>query len=143
MVLFIDSILTEPVEKTSPKIHISSGTSIGCINRKQGEINMKKFLGLCLAALVIYTAYYDLKVGTLPIPSQAAAAETHQQQEQAKIPYVKVKVKAGETVLSVAEHLNPSKPVPINQLIHDFKQLNPDTDPNQIQVGETYRFPTY
>lgn len=104
---------------------------------------MKKILGLCLAALVIYTAYYDLKFGTLPIPSNASAAETHQQQEKAEIPYTKVKVKPGETVLSVAEHLNHSKPVPINQLIHDFKQLNPDADPNQIQIGETYRFPTY
>ncbi|HEX6922297.1 MAG TPA: LysM domain-containing protein [Bacillales bacterium] len=108
---------------------------------------MKGFLGLCLAALVIYTIYYDLEYGTLPQTSKAATVQSHKQQHEQKkqqqIPSKKVKVKPGQTVLSVVEQLNGSSAAPIQKIVHDFKQLNPDTDANQIQIGQTYRFPIY
>ncbi|HEX7064303.1 MAG TPA: LysM domain-containing protein [Bacillales bacterium] len=106
---------------------------------------MKGFLGLCLAALVLYTIYYDLEYGTLPQTSKAATVETHKQQKQPqeKIPSKKIKVKPGQTVLSIVEKVNGSNPVSIQKIVHDFEQLNPDVNANQIQIGETYQFPVY
>ncbi|MBB6454291.1 regulator of sigma D [Salirhabdus euzebyi] len=52
------------------------------------------------------------------------------------------KIQGGDTVLSIAEELN-TKISSIQTLLDDFKDLNPNTDPHQIKIDETYFFPVY
>ncbi|HET7579808.1 MAG TPA: LysM domain-containing protein [Bacillales bacterium] len=105
---------------------------------------MKGFLGVCLAALVLYSIYYDLKIGTLPTTTHAATVESGaHHSSKINIPFKKVKVQPGETVLSIVEQLQGSKAVGIQKIVHDFEKLNPGVDANEIQIGHIYRFPVY
>lgn len=103
---------------------------------------MKKFLGLCLAALVIYTMYYDLHFGTLPQSPKAHASQSSVKQEKT-MPSKEVDVQPGATVLSIVEHLNRKPSVPIKQIVSDFEKLNPGVQANNITIGKTYNFPIY
>jgi hypothetical protein len=107
---------------------------------------MKKIFTFFLSVLIIYVIYFDLTVGTLP--------SSHTQYVDAKvktitmpktdIPSFEKKVKPGETVISIVEHqLNKPLPVSITELIEDFQKLNPDRNPEQIQIGSIYHFPDY
>ena len=113
---------------------------------------MKRFLGFIAFILVIYVIYFDLTTGTLPITIEATTTEktesshepVEKNKEAASIDYFEIKVKSGDTVLSIIEgHLNASLPVPIEQVITDFKSLNNGLDPKKIQLGKTYKFPNY
>ncbi|MDN4074773.1 hypothetical protein [Fictibacillus terranigra] len=104
---------------------------------------MKKFLLFCLSLLIVYTIAYDLKIGTLqsysskPAPVAAVSIKN-------SIPYKKVKVSSGDTVLSIIEKVNPeslSKPIP--EIIRDFQRYNHNIRPEGIQVGKMYNFPVY
>jgi hypothetical protein len=58
--------------------------------------------------------------------------------------YIEVEVKAGDTVLTIAEKItNKPIPVSITQLIEDFQALNEGTTPEKIQIGKIYKFPVY
>lgn len=109
---------------------------------------MKKVAVFLITALVCWTSYYDIKSGTLDISSSKAAttAKATEQEKTAdsnKIPYKKIKVNPGDTVLSVVERLNPKTDLIISKVIKDFGSLNPDADPNHIKIGSSYLFPVY
>jgi hypothetical protein len=107
---------------------------------------MKGFLGFCLAVLVVYTIYYDLQYGTVPRTSHAAEMQDHtqpRQHQKQQMPSEKVKVRPGDTVLSIDEKVNGNGSAPIEKVVRDFKKLNPGADINEIQIGETYKFPVY
>lgn len=57
----------------------------------------------------------------------------------------KVKVNTGDTVLSIIEELN--KPMngklELDKILSDFKVLNPEVDPYQLQANTYYYFPMY
>jgi len=107
---------------------------------------MKKFFGFLLAVLILYVIYIDLTVGTLPaslIQQVDAKIETKIKQK-VNIASFEAKVEPGETVISIVEHqINKPLPVPINDLIEDFRKLNPGETPEKIQIGSTYHFPDY
>jgi hypothetical protein len=107
----------------------------------------KKLFGFLLAVLIIYVIYIDLTVGTLPssITQQVdAKIETQNTQLKTDIPAFEAKVEPGETVISIVEHqLDKSLPVSIQDLIEDFRKLNPGESPEKIQIGSTYHFPDY
>lgn len=103
---------------------------------------MKGFLCFCLAVLVVYTIYYDLQVGTIPKVTNSANAATHHV-KKAQMPFQSVKVKPGDTVLSVVEQLNGNESVGIQKIVRDFDKLNPGDNASNIQIGQTYRFPIY
>jgi hypothetical protein len=107
---------------------------------------MKKFFGFLLAVLILYVIYIDLTVGTLPaslIQQVDAKIETKIKQK-VNIASFEAKVEPGETVISIVEHqINKPLPVPINDLIADFRKLNPGETPEKIQIGSTYHFPDY
>ncbi|WP_042458418.1 LysM peptidoglycan-binding domain-containing protein [Neobacillus dielmonensis] len=107
---------------------------------------MKKLIGLLIGILIIYVIYFDLTKGTLELPSvetkPANAVATLE--VETKIPSFSVKVKPGETVISIVEHhIDKPLPVSISDLIEDFKQLNPGESPEKIRIGSTYHFPDY
>lgn len=112
---------------------------------------MKKLFGLLLAVLVLYVIYFDLTVGTIPSSTlgkvdaniSKTASKTASEPKSA-LPSFNAKVKPGATVISIVEQqLDKPLPVPISQLIDDFKALNPGESPENIQIGSTYHFPDY
>ncbi|WP_404428731.1 hypothetical protein [Sutcliffiella horikoshii] len=114
---------------------------------------------LFIAALIlvtIYSIYYDLSSGTIPEPAAPVAApvpatntDTETDSSAALTSpsnnlYIEVEIKAGDTVLTVAEKIaNKPIPVSITQLVEDFQNLNEGITPEKIQIGKTYKFPVY
>ncbi|MBU8905705.1 hypothetical protein [Desertibacillus haloalkaliphilus] len=117
---------------------------------------MKRLLVGIAVFIVLYSSYYDLTTGTLPgTPNksnvEAEAPEPVTDSEDRDTPYPslaipsqEVIVEPGYTVLSIVEHLHEGPIAPsIQEIIYDFKELNPGINPDEIQVGETYLFPIY
>ncbi|WP_404458645.1 hypothetical protein [Sutcliffiella horikoshii] len=108
-----------------------------------------------LTLVTIYSIYYDLSSGTIPEPvapvtATVPATNTDTETESSPLSsptnnlYIEVEIKAGDTVLTVAEKIaNKPIPVSITQLIEDFQNLNEGITPEKIQIGKTYKFPVY
>jgi hypothetical protein len=122
---------------------------------------IKKILFILFILLFFRSVLYDLSVGTASKwidttssteekePSiNAPTEEKVNQDEQMNsnihkdFEVVSYKVKAGDTVLSVAETLN-SHPISIDKLLEDFQKLNPNINPHEIHIDQTYLFPVY
>lgn len=104
-----------------------------------------KRLALILIILLVFTGiYFDLSKGSLPKKETQTKDPTSEVLKETTIPFQEVTVQGGYTVLSIVEHLHEG-PVPatIQQIIFDFKELNPETNPDDIQIGKTYLFPLY
>ncbi|MCQ6273665.1 hypothetical protein JMM81_01575 [Bacillus sp. V3B] len=104
---------------------------------------MKRLVGVLVTIIVLYSIYYDLNQGTLPVVTteQTTVAKSNSENGQ---PYFEKKVGVGDTVLSILEdHLNQSVLVPISDVVSDFQELNKGTPPQEIQPGNTYKFPDY
>jgi hypothetical protein len=120
-----------------------------------------KIIGIIFLLLFIKSIIHDLSVGTAIEISTPPAEEKKEKekeemnptdkdqtitdtQNENNLPFktVSYKVKAGDTVLSIAEKLNDLT-ISIQQLIEDFERLNPSTNPHQIRIDETYLFPIY
>lgn len=110
---------------------------------------MKRFLAIIVAAVILYSIYYDISTGTLPTasePSSESSEYAPKKKAKAKsgLPYYEKKVTTGDTVLSIIEEqLGDSIPLPISKVVSDFEKLNNGTAPNEIQPGKTYKFPDY
>ncbi len=115
---------------------------------------MKRAGVVLITLIILYSTYYDLTFGTLPSHFAEAGTESKAMtesnvkqapQEQAQDEaYQEVIVEPGYTVLSIVEHLHDeSVPASIEEVIHDFKQLNPNIEPESIQIGHSYLFPVY
>jgi len=104
---------------------------------------MKQLVGVLVTVLILYSIYYDLSYGTLPAVSTEQKDEIKTVDTQ-KIGYFEKTVEEGDTVLSIIENqLGQSLSVPISDLVTDFKKLNKDLPPQQIQPGKKYKFPDY
>jgi hypothetical protein len=108
-----------------------------------GGKKMKRLVGVLVTVLILYSIYYDLRYGTLPaaIHEQKPEVETI---DTGEMPYFEKTIENGDTVLTIIENqLGQSLPVPISVVVTDFKKLNQDLPPQQIQPGKTYKFPNY
>lgn len=56
-----------------------------------------------------------------------------------------IKVKHGDTILSIIEELNESSihKMNIDKIMEDFKQLNPLLEGLELEEGKIYSFPIY
>ncbi|KQL53530.1 hypothetical protein AN964_08495 [Heyndrickxia shackletonii] len=106
---------------------------------------MKKFVALIVAIIVLYSVYYDLKIGTIPAATHASEVKTPQETTaKPTVPFQLKEVEPGETVLTIVEQLEKGPlSVPINKVIHDFQKLNNGIKPEEIQIGQEYKFPVY
>jgi len=104
-----------------------------------GEIKVKKILTLLFTALITYSVYFDMTIGTLPAVSTPVTA----QESPSDQPYIEIEVKPGDTLLSIIEREEGSLPKPINTIILDFQELNDGHSPHELQIGKTYKFPIY
>ena len=91
------------------------------------------FIGFCTVA---YSIYFDISVGTLP-------AYSSENMDKMNENYYNIKVEPGDTVLSIIEKNEGTIPVPIDQMIEDFSLLNNGMKPEEIEIGQTYRFKNY
>ncbi|HZG60534.1 MAG TPA: hypothetical protein VEY68_08735 [Anoxybacillus sp.] len=105
---------------------------------------MKKLTGLLILCFVIYIVYHDVTNGTLPAASTTSHIQTVKAENKEALNYKTMKVKAGDTILSIMEkERNGPLPVSIEQLIKDFEALNPGVKTESLQIGKTYKFPVY
>lgn len=106
---------------------------------------MKKIVVVFTALIIVYSIYYDLTTGTLPVSTATAVVEKNDWDKgQPAIPYMIKEVKRGDTVLSIEENIHDGPlPVSIEQMVKDFRQLNGQVEPNQIQINVQYKFPVY
>ncbi|KKI88596.1 hypothetical protein WQ54_30860 [Bacillus sp. SA1-12] len=109
---------------------------------------MKRLFVFLLMTFLCYIVYYDFQVGTLPALSMAqlppvSEKEQKIKEEPASIPYFEVKIKQGDTVLTIIEKHHNGLPASIEEIIKDFEVLNSDVKAEEILPGETYRFPNY
>ncbi|GAB3051011.1 hypothetical protein [Virgibacillus ainsalahensis] len=102
----------------------------------------KKFFIYILFILLFISIYQDLSVGTVP---EIKKQSTDVEQSDEKYDVAHVKLKAGDTVLSIVERINNNelKQVDIEQIITDFQTINPSSDPYQLEQGVYYYFPVY
>lgn len=107
---------------------------------------MKRLSLFIIGLFLCYIIYYDLQVGTLPavhsIPAATQAAPL-KKENTPSISFYEMKIKQGDTVLSITEQHHGRLPTSINQIIHDFEALNSDAQAGEILYGQTYRFPDY
>ena len=105
---------------------------------------MKRLFGILLTAIVLYAIYHDLSDGTLPVTTNEETTPIKEINSLPNVPYFKKKVIAGDTVLSILEdRYDHSIPVPISDVVTDFRQLNNGLSPQEIQTGKSYKFPIY
>ncbi|WP_077327009.1 hypothetical protein [Virgibacillus siamensis] len=97
-----------------------------------------------LALLFTASLYKDLTVGT-PIHSDTLKQAEVVSDDVINSMAAHVRVMKGETVLSIVEDLNEEsiQEININQILNDFKKLNPETKPLEIKAGSYYYFPLY
>ncbi len=106
---------------------------------------MKKFVALVVAIIVLYSVYYDLKIGTIPSVTHASEVKTPSKNTtKPTTPYEKKIVQPGDTVLTIVEQLQKgSLSVSMDKVITDFQKLNNGIKPEEIQIGQEYKFPIY
>ena len=97
---------------------------------------MKRIILFIGFYIVAYSIYFDISVGTLP-------AYSSENMDKMNENYYNIKVEPGDTVLSIIEKSEGTVPVPIDQMIEDFSLLNNGMKPEEIEIGQTYRFKNY
>lgn len=109
---------------------------------------MKKIAAFLAIAVIAYSIYYDLTIGTLS-SHQAVTAVSEinvisNNEQTDNMPYDTKTTKPGDTLISIAEELNQGPlPVSIEQLTDDFEILNKGVEPHEIQINKEYKFPIY
>lgn len=106
---------------------------------------MKRLVTVIITVLVLYVIYYDLNHGTLPaVTTEQQSQSQEKKTDSPQSPYFEQTVQNGDTVLSIIENqLDRSIPVPITDVVTDFKKLNDNLPPTEIQSGKKYKFPNY
>ena len=105
---------------------------------------MRKKLGyLAAACLIIYAVYFDLTAGTLPEGGEPERNEEVHEAAGSGLSYIEQEVQPGDTLLSIMEDQSGKIARPVDMVIADFKRLNEDISPQNLQIGKTYKFPLY
>lgn len=103
---------------------------------------MKQLATLIIIIILLLAVRHDLKYGLLTSPDEQIVETVHMNENS--YVYFKQTVNPGDTLISIIEtKLAGSVPVPISQAIDDFKLLNKGLSPEEMQVGEMYKFPLY
>ncbi|MEI3611696.1 hypothetical protein [Pseudogracilibacillus sp. SO30301A] len=107
---------------------------------------MFTFKKICLyicIILLILSLYNDIQKGTNNKTNESSTMDD--QGINKNIPVVKIKVEAGDTILSVSEELNGEKlnQIKIEDILDDFNSVNPEVTTIELTPGMYYYFPTY
>src|SRR5690625_6686085 len=100
---------------------------------------IKKVSFYMLLLLLLLSIYTDLTTGT----SQAVDYKALSTQTNYRI--IKVKISAGDNVLSVAEQINTEHEMinNVKQIMSDFKNINTQNNPHNLNVVNIFYFPFF
>ena len=106
---------------------------------------MFTFRKICLYTfiiLLILSLYNDIKKETHYNLSESPSMDKNIHNN---IPVVKIKIKPGDTILSVSEKLNGENlnHIKIEEIIEDFNSVNPEVSTIELTPGLSYFFPLY
>jgi hypothetical protein len=105
---------------------------------------MKKTIINIFIILLLVSIYKDLTLGTDISHNIKREDNPTEGLDKQAFDILKVKIEAGDTVLTVMEKINPSlSDLNIEQIMEDFSLLNPNIDPNHLQSNRFYFFPKY
>ncbi|MCA1025468.1 MULTISPECIES: hypothetical protein [Cytobacillus] len=108
---------------------------------------MRRISAFILIIIISFAVYVDLSKGTLPkhiAPVAAEVTNLEKDEQEVGLPYFEKEVNRGDTVLSIIEQQNMNiENLPINVIAEDFSTLNNGIKPEEIQYGNTYKFPSY
>lgn len=105
---------------------------------------MKKLLFFIFIILFFISIYKDLSSGTSIPGEHQSENETNQGLVEQTYDVVKIKLAPGDTVLSIVEKLNPTiTTLSIDEILNDFRTINPTADPNSLNANTFYFFPKY
>jgi hypothetical protein len=105
---------------------------------------MKKIAVALFTLALAVSVYVDLTSGTLPSSTISNAEEITIESAEPTLPHYNAAVKPGQTLITIIEQKQGGSPdVPISQLVDDFQKLNPGVSHERLQIGETYKFPSY
>lgn len=99
----------------------------------------KKSLIFAMIILLSASIYHDITSGS--ISANKENDKTSKSKFEADI--VHIQVMPGQTVLSIVEKYNNSKSLDVNQIVIDFKMLNPHAQPYSLESYQYYYFPVY
>lgn len=102
---------------------------------------MKRLVFLVILVIVAFTVYIDISKGTIPVNTQQVSAMNNN--PETKLAFVEMKVTNGDTVFTLFKKANGSYVEDIDRLIKDFKKLNNNVDPVDIQIDKEYKIPIY
>ena len=102
---------------------------------------MKKLIALLFILLIGYSVFFDVTKGTLP--STESIPVTTSPDDKALPSYKEIKIKSGDTLLTIMEREEGKLVKPINTIMLDFQELNDGVSPHELQIGKTYKFPIY
>lgn len=105
---------------------------------------MSYFKKICLYTciiLLISSLYNDFTKNTTDKIDQSLHKEVIMKDG---IHVVQVKINAGDTLLSISERINGTNiSISMDQLIEDFKMVNPEVNTLILTTGSYYFFPVY
>ncbi|WP_051681369.1 hypothetical protein [Virgibacillus alimentarius] len=108
-------------------------------------MEFKRICIILFLFLFIMSIYKDLTTGI--IKNTLNTKIDTEITEKANIRTAKIKVYPGDTVLSIVEQINnnhhQTPNIDIEQIIIDFKKINPDADPYKLEIFKYYYFPLY
>ncbi|RFU64302.1 hypothetical protein D0469_19055 [Peribacillus saganii] len=110
---------------------------------------MKRLALFLTIVFISYIIYVDVTKGTLPgAATETAATEEvntrpSEAGELAEIPFKKIKIQPGDTLLSLVEKNKNGSSIDIQTIIKDFQLLNNGLKPEEMKSGSTYKVPSY
>jgi len=107
---------------------------------------MKRLLFCFITLWLVVSLYKDLTEGTSPFNDSKLnhVEQTYSKDLENKSSVQAVRVRPGDTILSITEQINdPLAGLDIKQIIIDFKNVNPRTDPYQLETDAVYYFNKY
>lgn len=108
---------------------------------------MKRILLFISFCFILFIIYFDLTTGTLPT-SQLTSTPVQPSLPVDKpvdpsMAYKEILIEPGDTLLSIMENDKEASNQPIEDIISDFQSLNEGLQPENMQIGKTYKIPIY
>ncbi|ASN05217.1 hypothetical protein [Virgibacillus necropolis] len=98
---------------------------------------LKKSLIFVTILLLFASIYHDITSGSISTDKE------NKEMDKPEDNIVHVQVLPGQTVLSIVEKYSNTNSLNVDQIIKDFKKINPNVEPYQLVSYEYYYFPVY
>lgn len=104
---------------------------------------LKRLSVYCVFVLLLMSLYKDIIRESSNKDQLANQEDIFEPTLSTSFQVLKIKVEPGDTLLSVSEQINHIDILDVEQLIQDFKMINPFVDPFALKPNVNYYFPLY